>query len=510
MHNAGDVVRIFEAQLTPFGGIGIAIAILLLIALRFTLPAQKKRLFRAPLGLLIAHVGFIALRAVLPHPPDSLRTPVDVTGLTLLLISIGRAGYLVLLYGVLERRRGPQKSLPGIIRDLLQVGLYGVIGLYVLSRAGVDPSSLLTTSAVLTAVIGFALQDTLSNLFAGLAIQLQEPFEVGDWIQFDDDSDHCGEVLEINWRATRILTNDRIEVIVPNNTLAKQPIRNFSRPSRVVRRHASVFAPIDTPPARVERLLLDAVLKVEGIRPQPSPDVLTREFSERGIEYRVRYFIEEYEQRDLIDGRVRNRLWYALRRAGIPIPMPHRRVTLLEHNAETAEREQQARLVDVEKALERIPLFKPLPAELLQELTVHTERRLYAPGEMVIQQGDHGEELFIVEKGNVEVLIDRPKGRERVATLGPRDFFGEMSLLTGEQRRATVRTQGEVSLLVVSKIALQPILEASPELATEMSEMLAQREVELGRASDEAQRGSEPMIERRGELLSRIRQFFSL
>lgn len=510
MHGADDVVRIFEGQLTPFGGIGIAIAVALVIALRLVLSAPATRLVRAPLGLLLAHLAIIFLRAVLPDPSPEVMRPIDLLGLLLLLLSIGRAGYLLVLHGLLERGQRPRRALPGIIRDMLQVGVYLVITLYVLHRAGVDPGSLLTTSAVLTAVIGFALQDTLGNLFAGLAIQLQQPFEVGDWIQFDDDPDHIGEVIEINWRATRILTIARVEVTVPNNTLAKAPIRNYSKPTRLVRRSATVVAPYETPPARVHRLLTEAVVEVEGVRSHPAPDIQTMQFSERGVEYQVRYFIEDFDQREILDGRVRDRLWYALRRGAVPIPAPQRRVTMIEHIAASADQESQARIADVERALERLPLFQPLAHDLLHELAMHTERRLYAHGELVIQQGDYGEELFIVERGKVEVVVDRHHGMEHVATLGTRDFFGEMSLLTGEQRRATVRAEGEVALLVVSKEALQPILEASPELATHISDALAQREVALGRHSHAEEDGEDEHTERRGELLSRIRQFFSL
>lgn len=504
------MARIFEGRLTPSGIVGIGIAGLLVLALRVVLPPERRRLVRGPLALLVFHLAVVAARAVLPDPPEDLARPVEVTGLTLLLLSIGRSAYLLLLHGVLERR-GRGRTLPGIFRDILQGAVYVVIAMYVLGRVGVDPSSLITTSAVLTAVIGFALQDTLGNLFAGLAIQTQRPFDVGDWIQFDDDPDHIGEVLEINWRAARIVTIERVEVTVPNNLLAKAPIRNYSRPTRVVRRAVSVIAPIDTPPAHVHRLLAEAVVEVPGVLVEPPPTVVTTDFSERGVEYSVRYFIDDFGQRDAIAGRVRDRLWYALRRAAVPIPPPHRRITVIEQNAASAEQERSARVADVERALACVPLFKPLSHELLHELATQTERRLYAPREVVIQQGDDGEELFIVEQGKLEVLVERLDGAmEHVATLGPRDFFGEMSLLTGERRRATVRADGEVEVLVVSKEALQPILAASPELAAEISEVLTQREAQLRTSIQPGEKGVEARSETSGELLSRIRAFFSL
>lgn len=515
MQGTADLWPLLDAGIGLYRGLGIGAAALLLLVLRLVVPRPQRRQIRSPLVLLVVHLVLLLLLALLPRPqPGDTFAPlgyvvVELSALSALLFSIARSFYLLLLHVLL--RRGQQRTLPGIFRDIIQAAIYAVVGLIVLHRAGVEPGSLLTTSALLTAVIGLSLQDTLGNLFAGLAIQAQEPFEVGDWIQFDDNPNHIGEILEINWRAARMLTVDRIEVTVPNNVLAKAPIRNFSKPTRLVRRSSVIIAPYDAPPARVHRLLREAVVEVEGVRSHPPPDVQTSEFTERGVEYRVRYFIEAFEDREIVDSRVRDRLWYALRRAALPIPPPQRRIALIEHNAATAEAEHHARIVDVEKALERVPLLQPLPHDLLHEVALHTERRLYAPGELVIQQGDYGEELFIVEKGEVAVLVDAHDGMQHVATLKPGQFFGEMSLMTGEQRKATVRTEGEVTLLVVSKEALQPILEALPDLAHQISDVLAEREVQLGRHSDRAdEKDDEVVTQRRGELLSRIREFFSL
>lgn len=550
MNGANEVYAYVQGSVTPFGGFGLALAFTLLVALRLVVPRAQKRSMRAPLFLFAASLVLTLLAGLLggfagDEPPSdqevvvapvgpggapatspdtgardeepggridwTLERFLQLTALTLLLLSIARSLYLLMLYGVVEpRRRRRGKLFPGIFRDIIQVAFYALVGVIVLHEVGVEPTSILTTSALLTAVIGLSLQDTLGNVFAGLAIQTQEPFEVGDWIQFDDDTDHIGEVLEINWRATRILTIDRIEVTVPNNLLARSPIRNYSKPTRLVRRNATVLAPYEAPPARVHRLMGEAVVEVEGVRSHPAPDIQTIAFTERGMEYRVRYFIEEFDQRELIDSRVRDRLWYALRRAALPIPPPQRRVTLIERTAAMTEAEHVAQVADVERALARVPLLSPLPHELLHELAIHTERRLYAPGEIVIQQGDYGEELFVVEKGELDVLVDSHDGMQHVATLRKDQFFGEMSLMTGESRAATVRTDGEVALLVVGKEALQPILEAHPELADELSRLLAEREGEL---DEKASRGKKPASEkeeRRGELLGKIREFFSI
>ena len=512
MQGAEEFFAIFEGHVTAFGGFGIAFAAVLVIILRLIVPKGRTRVVRAPLLMLLFSVGFAALNGALPGSRESgLHTTLRLIHEALLLLSLARSFYLVLLYAIFERRRkSKQRFLPGIFRDILQVGFYLVVVLLVLRDAGVDAGNLFTTSALLTAVIGLSLQDTLGNVFAGLAIQAQQPFQVGDWIQFDDDSDHTGEVVEINWRATRILTIDRVEVTVPNNTLAKAAIRNYSRPSTLVRRHVTIVAPYGAPPARVHRLISEAVVEVDGVRHEPTPDIQTIEFGERGIVYRVRFFIERFDERENIDGRVRDRLWYALRRGGLQIPPPQRSVTVMEHSAATLQAQHEAQIVDIEKALERLPLFAPLPDVLQHEIAMHTERRLYAPGEIVIQQGDVGEELFVVERGDLDVLIDVHDGMQHIATLGPDDFFGEMSLLTGAERSATVRTTGEACLLVVSKEALQPVMGAMPEIAQQISDVLAVREAELQGRNRDSKAPPIAVDARSGELLHRIREFFSI
>lgn len=443
MERAEDVFAFLEGTVTAFGGFGMAFAAALIVLVRLLVPRAQRSVVRTPLVLLVLSGILAAINGILPGDhEEGLRQGFRLAHETLLLFSMARSFYLVLLYGVFESRRG-RRLVPGIFRDILQIGIYLIVAFVLLKEAGVEAGSLFTTSALLTAVIGLSLQDTLGNLFAGLAIQVQQPFEVGDWIQFDDDGDHIGEVLEINWRATRILTVDRIEVTVPNNLLAKAAIRNFSKPAPLVRRSATVIAPYETPPARVHHLMAEAVVEVEGVRDHPKPDIQTIDFTERGVEYRVRYFIEDFDQREVLDGRVRDRLWYALRRGALQIPPPQRRVTLVENDATVTEAAHRARLADIERFLERVPLFAPLPPELLHEVVLHADRRLYAPGELVIQQGDHGEELFVVERGEVEVLVDGHGGMQHVASLRKGMFFGEMSLMTGEERKATVRTEGD-------------------------------------------------------------------
>jgi CRP-like cAMP-binding protein len=365
---------------------------------------------------------------------------------------------------------------------------------------------------LLTAVIGLSLQDTLGNLFAGLAIQAQRPFEVGDWIQFENTDQQIGRVVEINWRATRVVTLDHVEVTVPNATLAKAPIRNYTKPTPIARRTVTMVVPNTYPPGEIRELLVAPVAEVPGVLGVPEPNVILTGFNERGAEYDVRFFISEFGRREPISSQVRERLWYALRRHGVPIPVPGRLVDLREISPEREEREHTQQALAREQALKAVDFLSVLPEGALLTLALRVKTRLYNRGETIIRQGEVGHELFIVESGEVSVVLDR-EGAEDVelASLGPGKFFGEMSLMTGEPRRATVRARSECEVLVVGKTEFHEILASHQPLLDKISEVLATRDERLDAESVAPNADTATVRSVRSQvLLSRIREFFSL
>jgi len=489
-------------------GLGILAALALILAARLVLPDNEKQYTRGPLLLLVLHLATVVIRALLPAAAASAARTIALVGLFLLLASIGRSAFLLLIHAVFARRVA---RMPKIVEDMIQIGVYILVALLTLRAAGVEPGSLLATSALLTAVIGLSLQDTLGNMFAGLAIQAQRPFEVGDWIQFDQNAEHVGRVLEINWRATKIMTLDLVEVTVPNGTLAKTPIQNFTKPQRMARRSVYVTAPYAAPPARVRRILLEATRQVPGVLDTPEPDVLLYDFTERGVFYWVRFFVRDFERRDPIAAAIRERIWYSLRRAGYSVPPPQRHVEIEERSEETLEHEQRDRVEQRQTAIAGVDFLAPLPAEARRRLAELAETRLYGEGEAIIRQGQSGDELFVVETGEVSVVLDRGPGVEVVvATLGPGKFFGEMSLMTGEPRRATVRARTECEVLVVGKQEFQQIVATNERLLERISRVLSDRGGELEDvASDQA---PDSVGDRQSQelLLGRIKRFFSM
>jgi small-conductance mechanosensitive channel/CRP-like cAMP-binding protein len=488
--------------------LGIAAALLIVTLWLLLPPGGPRRLVRQPVLLLVLAAACWAAAYTLPQ--TTLAARVARLAATLFLLgSIGRSSVLLVLDVALGRRTS--RPLPRIVRDLTQGLVWIVILLGALREAGVEPGSILTTSALLTAAIALSLQETLGNLVAGLAIQVQRPFDVDDWIQFDAEKAHIGRVIEINWRATKVITLDEVEVIVPNATLAKAPIVNFTKPTRTSRRSLYVYAPVEAPPHVVQKAILEALSGSFGVLADPAPSVITNSFVDGNVEYWIRLFTDQFHRRDVVDGAARDRIWYALHRIGVsPASSPNRAVHMQEVSTAARAREEQA-LAERERALRSVDFLAVLPEEQQRRLAQTSSTRLYVDGEPIVKQGERSAELFVVESGEVAVT----HGATEVARLGPGKFFGEMALMTGEPRNATVRARGPCRLLVIDASSMRAVLESAPDLAVHISRVIAERQAALEEEDAAASiRGGRDRVssaeERSSLLLVRIRKFFSL
>ena len=490
-------------------GIGVCAGMILLAALALR-RGERWALLRTPLTLFALHLACILAHLLLVKGSVAYRV-VDTLGLAFLLFALGRTAFVLVADGILVARLS--KPLPRIIRDIVQGLVYVGAAAIVLREVGVDAGSLLTTSALLTAVVGLSLQETLGNLFAGLAIQAQRPFQVGDWISVDSDPRHTGRVIEINWRATTVLTNDHVELIIPNGVLAKTTIQNYTKPTAIARREILVQAPYEIAPPRVEEALLSAVEDVAGIAPLPAPSAQTRNFADSGIEYRLLYFVEDFAQRDRIDSEVRQRIWYAFQRTGISIPFPVRTVHM--HNVTSEARTDAGKLEIARRkaSLLRVDFLRLLPEEALEQLAGLSRTLPFMPGEAIIRQGDPGTELYIVQRGEVAVVLGRNETESiaELARLGAGEFFGEMSLMTGEKRAATVRAFTDCELVEVSREAFHAVIASDPKIIEPITRVLVDRQLALQENLHARARKSRTDVEATNRaLLDKIRAFFQL
>lgn len=240
--------------------------------------------------------------------------------------------------------------------------------------------------------------------------------------------------------------------------------------------------------------------------------MVTNAFLDSGVEYWVRFFLTDFDRRDRIDGAARDRIYFALRRQSASFPFPNRTVWLHQVSEESRAQAKETAILARERSLACVDLFAVLSPEDHRTLAEMTTKRAYAKGEIVVHQGEDDGDLFIIEEGEVSVILDRP-GTDRdveIARLGPGKFFGEMALMTGDRRRATVKAMSDCELIAVGRGAFQRILLRSPEIAERVSEVLANRKAEFDRIAEETEQMPSSKEERTSQLLGRIKKLFSL
>ncbi len=406
-----------------------------------------------------------------------------------------------------------------ITGDIVVGFAYVFAGLGVLKSAGVGASSVLTTSAVASGVLALSLQTTLGNILGGVALQLDGSVHVGDWVQLPDGQQ--GKVVAIRWRHTVVETRNWDTIIVPNASLLAQSIVILGKRSGQPMQHRMwVYFNVDYrfAPSQVVDVVKDALsaAPIEGVAESPKPDVICYDFARDGRDsfgyYAVRYWLTDLSRDDPTSSLIRKRLYSALERAGIPLARPAQTlfVSPAEDENVRAERHKERRL----RAIQRVSLLHGLTREELEFVADHLTSAPFTSGETVTKQGAVAHWLYVLCAGKVEVRR-RAEGStiaRTVATIDAPGFFGEMGLLAGEPRRADVVAVTDIECYRLDKDALQHILEQRPEVAGQMSQTLAAREVELEAVveglDEEARRAQVSSAQTR--ILDKVQQFFGL
>jgi small-conductance mechanosensitive channel len=308
--------------------------------------------------------------------------------------------------------------------------------------------SLLTSSAILTAVIGLSMQDTIGSLFSGLLLQIEKPFQEGDWIRAGDVQ---GRVTEVTWRYTKVITPDDYEVLLPNNAVAKDRLVNYSRPGPTIGQTLHVPAPPDTPPVKVKSAILTALSRAEGVAKHPAPNVRLHEIQADRLIYAANYSIYAFDHRVAAADAVLSAVWYQFLERNIEIPAPTRRVFMEERAEWCAAPERLNALAEVE-------LLSGMCEADLEMFARASVVRRFSPGQTIMAKGESGTTMSIILSGQVAVLAD---GKE-LARLSPGQIFGEMALLTGEPRQADIRAMEQTRCLEVDREGFRMALAKHP------------------------------------------------
>jgi small-conductance mechanosensitive channel/CRP-like cAMP-binding protein len=406
-----------------------------------------------------------------------------------------------------EKKR--QTPIPHFLREVVGGIIFLIVLLLVLSygyHAEAQLKGLLAGSGVVAIIVGFAGQNLFAGIIGGIAIQTNRPYKVGDWLKVGDT---YGEVREINWRSTRLCTNDDIYLDIPNNEMVSHQIVNLHYPTELHAMRVRVGVDYIVPPNRVKDVLARAAQRAKNVVPNPPVKVFLVDFSDHAVIYEIKYYMGNHARINETNDSVRTNVWYALKRQGITIPFPIRTLHV-ERKKPRPMHEDQAEALSI---LRGEPLFECLSEEQLNQLVQEARLKLFGRGEPVIEEGAAGDSMFVMLRGAANVFVSKNGSKIQVATLGAGDCFGEMSLLTGEPRSATVRADGDCYVMEIGKPVMAEVLRDAPSCLEKLSELLAQRKLETeGILKEAASTGEQALKERQytANFLHRLRTFFQL
>ncbi|MFN0249035.1 MAG: cyclic nucleotide-binding domain-containing protein [Kofleriaceae bacterium] len=507
MNHIAAIADAFWSARTPF----VVLAFFVIGALAQRSKNVERYHTRAAGTMITLHVVAIGI-AGLQSAFDYESTIAETVGLAFSLLATVSLG-VTLVFRVVLPRVGI--TLPRILLDILTAICTIVVFIIVGKRAGFSVAGLITTSAVLTAVIGFSLQDTLGSMMGGLSLQMDKSVSVGDWISLGPNQP-VGRVVEIRWRYTAIETRNWETIIIPNNQLVKSQVIILGRrtgEATLLRRHVEFFVDFRTSPTDVIDAC-EAALKADPVpcmSATPPPHVIFFGVKDSYGVYAARYWLQDLSADDGTDSAVRIRLWFALRRAGIQLSIPASTVFLTQESKERDERkdseERERRLA----ALAKVDLLSGLLPSMIQELANELQFKPFAAGEKVTREGDRDDGLYMLVKGDAAVRIGKGADEKEVARLTAGQFFGEMSLMTGEARTATVVATTDLVTYRIDKPAFEKVLRETPAVAEQIAHILVERRTVLSAAQHERDEVRNKRIETaRHDLASKIRGFFGI
>jgi small-conductance mechanosensitive channel/CRP-like cAMP-binding protein len=413
--------------------------------------------------------------------------------------------------------RATGRPVPRLIKDffaaiIFLVAITGIIGV-VFDQSVVG---IWATSSAIGVVLGFALRSMISDIFTGLALNVDRAFQNGDWIELRhrDTGDRIyGKVRDVKWRTTHIELENNTIAVLPNSMVGTVGITNHSAPDPMCRQELTITLDFSVSTRRATRVLTagaKAASGTAGLPEQPEPQVLIKEVSTLGTVYLVRYFIDLRQVGPAAGRHVLHRsLLDHLQKAGITPAYPKQDLFTAPMPARHLDFQAQADRITL---LRNVDLFgRSLDSEELTQLAASMRERSYSAGQSLIRQGDSDHSMFILAEGLVEIMVAMDGRPEvRVARLTPGECFGEMALLTGEPRSATVVAATDTVAFEVTKAHMTALLQARPEIAETVSTLIAERKIgtmnALASASQaERQEASRTLSD---QILHKIKDFF--
>jgi small-conductance mechanosensitive channel/CRP-like cAMP-binding protein len=430
----------------------------------------------------------------------------------LLLVAIAFAKILIsFIFQALFR----SSDIPRILPDLLFVVSLAVYALLRMHALGVNPTSLAVSATAVVGGVAVALKDTLGNLMGGIAVQLDNTCRVGDWVRIENVT---GQVVDIRWRYLAVATNSGETVIVPGSIAAKSNLVVLARrgDQRIPwRRDVDFGVSYGVAPSRVIATVETALTRAEmmNVATNPAIRVICRGFGDNAILYTVLYWLADLRQDVQTDSQVRVHVHAALMREGMEIPLPHR--ILIDGGVAQAGTTGKA-LTERVATVGKLALFAPLTEDERRAMATELGDCMYVRNDTISRRGEAADAMFVLAKGTVAIYGDADstsgQARPRLATLEAPNYFGEMGLLTGQARTATVVAESDALCYRLDKSGFDAILRARPELVDGLSKVVAERQAANDATLQAADADARARMakNRASDLVRKIRQFFDI
>lgn len=361
--------------------------------------------------------------------------------------------------------------MPKLLVDLCRVVSILVGGAIVLSQVwGADLAGLATALGVTSIVLGLALQDPLGSILMGIMLLFERPFNIGDWLKVGDAE---GEVIDMNWRAVRLLTEDRQVFIIPHQILGKEVICNYTAPDRIYFGSIKVGFSYDNPPNVVRQVLFSTALSVPGILAEPKPDPQTISYDDFVITYKVEFFVKDFLELESAQNEFMTRIWYAARRNNLTL-YHYKYQSPVESNASKIDKVASK----LSQGFSSIPALIPVTREQssLDELTKGTTIQHFGMGETAIYQGNRVFSMYIIISGEAIMTVLNDAGPEvEVVKLSQGEFFGLIALFSREPSPVSIRAVQDMEVMVINGDAVNAMIERQPSLSREIAQVIEMR-----------------------------------
>jgi len=409
-----------------------------------------------------------------------------------------------LVWPLVARRNGGT-PVPKMLVDLVALLVWLSTGVIVAAAVfNRSPMALLATSTVALGVVGFAVRELISDFFAGISLSIERPFTIGDWIEVDRVA---GRVVDMTWRAVRLITTDDVTIIVPNGNIAAETFRNYSRPDNWFRDELKVPLPFEVTTHQGQRLLLSAVTQIAELAAfHKKPSVSIDGYDDRGVVWRLLYWVPDFGRLSSIRFAVHANILRNLHMSGLRVPVPIEEIRVMRSPL-------GVEVGSIQRMLKSSPVFSALDDDDLAVLAQGAEQRVAPMGKPILHQGEPGSSLYLLNEGLLAVSVAGPDGvMTPVGQIAPGHVFGEMSLLTGAPRGATVVPALDCLITEIGKDCMAHLLDRRPQLAESLSRILAERQGQTA-ARMAAETADVTHVDDHGAaraMLGRIRSFFNM